>query len=730
MSEFQSAVVLRIGACLLHPRLHQLQTPDREVQRLPKRLVELLVLLANHAGRVLGRDELLDKLWQRRNVADEVLSRTVADLRLALGDDARAPRYIETIPKTGYRLVAEVEFLSERELAPQALSSLLSETTQADSPVCVPAPTLLPAALPAPATAAARNQPTPRALQLWLAILVVTIGLIWLWLSKGNADQGRGDSLPERFARARPLTSDQSWEMHPATSSDGVWLAYARAEPFGDERKIHLRHLARGQDRVWAGEAGFNDSPAFSPDGSELVYRYCEPKARACEWRRRALDGGEWQVLADAHPLAPGADWSPLGIVAVISTQHAEMELAWLPVLESGASWRELDTQAAVGTVDQMPRFIPGTREVAVIRSGVLEQSLLRLSLDQPSMVRSLSLTAGRIHDHRWPAADEAWLSSDALGFRALLRWRPKQPLALLGARGARGLALLPSGGAVMDVAEYDSNLHLASLSGLEQPASLIEISTRSEGQAVFSPDGHWLASVSLREGRDQVWLKHLETGELRRVSPPSQAIQAVRPAFSHDGKSLYFTVYSASGINPWRYDLNQRTAFQMTQFSANTFALHASSLADNFVFAEHLPLGDMRLWRADSDGRIQPIEAAERISEFKVEGSRLWWRSVGQHGWQRHNLENGETVTLQPDELVKSAQLCCWAVSEAAIFALYQDRRLYRLGPEAGAQWQSLGRLSASDSVQEIAVHAASKQLIFNQTDRISVDLFQVPGT
>src|SRR6185312_3337261 len=49
-----------------------------------------------------------EEVWPRRMVSDEVLSRTIAELRTVLGDDPRHPTYIETIPTVGYRLVAEV----------------------------------------------------------------------------------------------------------------------------------------------------------------------------------------------------------------------------------------------------------------------------------------------------------------------------------------------------------------------------------------------------------------------------------------------------------------------------------------------------------------------------------------------------------------------------------------------------------------------------------------------
>ena len=70
--------------------------------------MDLLVFLSNTGGRVVSKEELIDAVWDGRFIAETTLTRAVADLRRALGDDQRSPQYIETIPKRGYRFVAAV----------------------------------------------------------------------------------------------------------------------------------------------------------------------------------------------------------------------------------------------------------------------------------------------------------------------------------------------------------------------------------------------------------------------------------------------------------------------------------------------------------------------------------------------------------------------------------------------------------------------------------------------
>jgi hypothetical protein len=85
--------------------------------------MEVLVALAGSAGKVVGREELLSAVWPGVVVSDEVLTQAVIKLRKALGDTAKKPEYIETIPKRGYRLIAEVRLPAIRRTAADRPSS-------------------------------------------------------------------------------------------------------------------------------------------------------------------------------------------------------------------------------------------------------------------------------------------------------------------------------------------------------------------------------------------------------------------------------------------------------------------------------------------------------------------------------------------------------------------------------------------------------------------------------
>lgn len=82
---------------------------DGEPQDIGSRYFDALLLLVEERGRLVSRERLLDEVWKGVPVTDEALSQCIAQLRRVLGDDPGRPRFIETVPKHGYRFVAEVD---------------------------------------------------------------------------------------------------------------------------------------------------------------------------------------------------------------------------------------------------------------------------------------------------------------------------------------------------------------------------------------------------------------------------------------------------------------------------------------------------------------------------------------------------------------------------------------------------------------------------------------------
>jgi DNA-binding response OmpR family regulator len=111
--------VLTIGEYVLDESNARL-TRDGKALDLPPKAFAVLCLLARNSQKLITKDELLDAVWGHRHVSESVLKTTINQVRTQLNDDPRAPRYIETLNRRGYRFVAQVAPVSgSRPRAPE-----------------------------------------------------------------------------------------------------------------------------------------------------------------------------------------------------------------------------------------------------------------------------------------------------------------------------------------------------------------------------------------------------------------------------------------------------------------------------------------------------------------------------------------------------------------------------------------------------------------------------------
>jgi DNA-binding winged helix-turn-helix (wHTH) protein/tetratricopeptide (TPR) repeat protein len=99
----------RFGAWLVDPSSNSIANPD-ETRQMEPRTMDVLVALCRANGAIVGPEELLEQCWGSTLHGDNPVHKNLALLRRLLGDDASAPRFIETIRKRGYRTVAEIDF--------------------------------------------------------------------------------------------------------------------------------------------------------------------------------------------------------------------------------------------------------------------------------------------------------------------------------------------------------------------------------------------------------------------------------------------------------------------------------------------------------------------------------------------------------------------------------------------------------------------------------------------
>ena len=104
--------ILNIGDWTVDDKLCRL-TKEGQEKIVQYRVMELLQFFATHPHKVLSKEEIAAEVWKGVIVSDDAIVNAVVKLRKALGDTSKAPKYIETIPKVGYRFIAEITNVPE-----------------------------------------------------------------------------------------------------------------------------------------------------------------------------------------------------------------------------------------------------------------------------------------------------------------------------------------------------------------------------------------------------------------------------------------------------------------------------------------------------------------------------------------------------------------------------------------------------------------------------------------
>ncbi|KRG39153.1 hypothetical protein ARC20_01630 [Stenotrophomonas panacihumi] len=202
----------------------------------PKAFAVLLILL-RQAGQLVGRDQLLDAVWGHRHVTPGVLTRAIAQLRAALGDQAQAPRYIQTQHALGYRFIGQLLPASAAEDEPAVVAPV------ADAPVAESAP--LPAMPPPRSRTHSRRTAGAWALLAGVLLAAVALG-VWRW---------QHPPVP-----SRPPVADASIAVRPFT------LAGGRGEEryFADGLATEVRNALAGVPGLRVAAPSQSDAPGLA----------------------------------------------------------------------------------------------------------------------------------------------------------------------------------------------------------------------------------------------------------------------------------------------------------------------------------------------------------------------------------------------------------------------------------------------------------------------------------
>jgi DNA-binding winged helix-turn-helix (wHTH) protein/Tol biopolymer transport system component len=275
---------------------------------------QVLAMLLEHAGEVIGREELCRKLWPPDTFVDfeQGLGTAVKKLRQALQDDAETPRYIETVPKRGYRFIATVERSSPREPASPAFTPSVTEPSRDTSPTSATMREATHGSAADSAMVASLIVRHKKAAIGGVAVLASLVPLTWFLLHRPPKP------VVELTQKQLTFNPNENPVQSAAISPDGKYLAYS--DPSG----VHVRLLSRGEERLIPRPAGVPASTywfvdSWFPDGTQVLAHTIEPGGHQSIWtfsvvgqspqklRQGAL---AWEVSPDGTHIA----FSSLGV--------------------------------------------------------------------------------------------------------------------------------------------------------------------------------------------------------------------------------------------------------------------------------------------------------------------------------------------------------------------------------------------------------------------------------
>lgn len=301
----------RIGEWRVQPQINCVHRNGTEIHLEPK-VMQVLVLLSKNQGEVISKDRLLQSVWPGVFVGEDVLTRSISEIRRVLVDDARAPRFIQTIPKTGYRLIAPVIFdpSGDLQLPVQELVQNLEPKNEAGfaphSNGAGPAP--LAPELPAP-MAASSAQEARAVFTHWVPAAIVVLALFAMSLFLFWFIRSRISSRPvAKPYRTVPLTSYPGSEGQAAFSPDGNQIAFVWNGINGDNKDIYVKILGSATPLRLTTDPADDVSPAWSPDGRYIAFmRHGQQNAI---YIVPAIGGAERKI----HTLSDTTSWEYAGL--------------------------------------------------------------------------------------------------------------------------------------------------------------------------------------------------------------------------------------------------------------------------------------------------------------------------------------------------------------------------------------------------------------------------------
>lgn len=593
------------------------------------KVFELLRVLVENQGHLVEKTYLMEKLWPDSFVEESNLTFSIRQLRKILGDEIRHPKFIETIPKRGYRFIADVSVDSQAK-ATQKLDDSPSNGNYS-SPATVAEP---------------GEEPRSKAAEGFLQaigrrpVLYLTITLLGVFLLSGFIILKDRASILDIFRAPvgsshdlRNLTLETLTDTGNTTSAnisaDGKLLAYVSLD--AGKHSIWLRQLATGKSvPVIPPTEDFLLGISFSKDGEYLYYLHQPRNADIVLNKISIFGGNSKKLLSNFHGgYAISPDENRIAVVRmdksgstlVVADADGSNEkkvLAYAkPLSIVGISWSP-DARWLAFCVTKFGGSGTGSRLVKVDLESGEEQPITEFAWNYLEGLIWLQdgtgfLACGR---ERPGEPDQIWFVSAANGSAEQITHDSSQ-LSLMGATADLGKIVLSR-------SYLDSTLSIADS---HTPSDLQPVST-AQFDVAWTPNGE-LVFPSKDTLKTDIWIANPDGTNKRQLTANDEVERS--PIVSPDGGLVVFVSSENSQQNIWRMDANGNDLRQLTYgegairpaISQDGKQVFFNSVKDGSLWQVSIEGGEPQLLLNEQCFRAAVSPSGNKIAYFGTEGDK-----------------------------------------------------------------------------------------------------------